>query len=288
MTSAPSTTRSTAPRTAPKSDPQRPSPSDKPAQGRIILLRGLTRESGHWGDFGAHLRKQMPRWECVFIDLPGAGDALQQEVPNEVGQTADVIRERIAELPPRPTVLLGLSYGGMVSLELAAKPFQGLEAVIFINTSVKGLCSLSERIRPTGVLGILVALASPSLHWRETIIHRMTSINQSAAAKETPSWVNLQRRRPVKRSTAIRQLVAASRYRAPQALAIPSFWLCAAKDRLVSAQCTRTLSQYYGGQMVEYPFSGHDLTLDAPQWTARKVRDFIQQNTPLANTIDPL
>ena len=42
-----------------------------------IFLRGLTRESGHWGTFTAQFEKAMPGCEVVALDLPGNGSLCQ-------------------------------------------------------------------------------------------------------------------------------------------------------------------------------------------------------------------
>ena len=38
-----------------------------------ILLRGLARESGHWGAFTAQFARAMPGCEVLALDLPGNG-----------------------------------------------------------------------------------------------------------------------------------------------------------------------------------------------------------------------
>ena len=38
-----------------------------------VLLRGLTRESGHWGVLPALLAERLPHARVLTIDLPGAG-----------------------------------------------------------------------------------------------------------------------------------------------------------------------------------------------------------------------
>ena len=38
-----------------------------------VLLRGLTREAGHWGSFPNQLRKALGGTPVLTLDLPGAG-----------------------------------------------------------------------------------------------------------------------------------------------------------------------------------------------------------------------
>ncbi|KGF78004.1 hydrolase, partial [Massilia sp. JS1662] len=38
-----------------------------------VLMRGLTRESGHWGTFMGKLQARFPDDRIVALDLPGNG-----------------------------------------------------------------------------------------------------------------------------------------------------------------------------------------------------------------------
>lgn len=46
-----------------------------------ILIRGLTREKGHWGNFTGLFRDRFPGDEVLAIDLPGFGDLYAQTSP---------------------------------------------------------------------------------------------------------------------------------------------------------------------------------------------------------------
>ena len=65
-----------------------------------ILLRGLTRETRHWGGFEAALLAHglAGRGErVVFIDLPGNGAEHEREAPRSVIAMMDFVRERKPE-----------------------------------------------------------------------------------------------------------------------------------------------------------------------------------------------
>lgn len=46
--------------------------------GTWLLLRGLTREAGHWGDFPRQLQAALPEARILAIDLPGNGTLHRQ------------------------------------------------------------------------------------------------------------------------------------------------------------------------------------------------------------------
>lgn len=84
-----------------------------------ILLRGLTRETRHWGGFEAALFAHGlvgPGERVVFIDLPGNGTEHEREVSRSVIAMMDFVRERAVALGVRfPCRVLAMSLGAMVA-----------------------------------------------------------------------------------------------------------------------------------------------------------------------------
>ena len=84
-----------------------------------VLLRGLTRESAHWGDFPARLQRallvQQPGARLELLDLPGNGDKHRQSSPTHVDAMMENCRAELARRgPPPPYQVLAMSLGGMV------------------------------------------------------------------------------------------------------------------------------------------------------------------------------
>ena len=82
-----------------------------------ILLRGLTREAAHWGDFIPLLESAFPNARLPLLDLPGTGRYYRNLTPLTVeGITervrAEALRRGALE---RPATVLALSLGGMVA-----------------------------------------------------------------------------------------------------------------------------------------------------------------------------
>ena len=57
-----------------------------------VLLRGLTRESRHWGEFPARLQSRFANSNVVALDLPGNGRLNAQRSPASIEAMADVYR----------------------------------------------------------------------------------------------------------------------------------------------------------------------------------------------------
>ena len=90
-------------------------------------------------------------------------------------------------------------------------------------------------------------------------------------------WVRLRRERPVTTANALRQLVAAARYRArPAAPTAPMLLLAGAADALVAAQCSHDLARQWRLASAQHPRAGHDLTLDAGAWVVDEIERWLR------------
>lgn len=67
-----------------------------------ILLRGLTRESRHWGDFPELLRAEITGARVIALDLPGNGDLNAMTSPATILDMASLCRAQLARqgVPP--------------------------------------------------------------------------------------------------------------------------------------------------------------------------------------------
>jgi pimeloyl-ACP methyl ester carboxylesterase len=98
-----------------------------------------------------------------------------------------------------------------------------------------------------------------------------------------PAWIAYRRDSPVARANAVRQLIAAARFRAPPAPpACPVLVLASAADRLVDVRCSRGLALAWRARYAEHPRAVHDLPLDDGPWVAQRVRDWLAANPAAA------
>jgi pimeloyl-ACP methyl ester carboxylesterase len=244
--------------------------------GTWILLRGLTRESRHWGDFGAQFQQALPGSQVLALDLPGNGALNWQPSPARV---QDMVAHCRAELARRgvkpPHQVLAMSLGAMVAVAWAEAWPEELAAMVLINTSLRPFSAFYQRLRPVNYAALLrlAALGGTTAQWEKTIL-RLTS--QLASDDILPHWLALRRERPVSRVNALRQLLAAARYRAlPTRPMVPTLVLASEQDRLVSVACSRALARQWQCDLRVHASAGHDLPLDDGPWVARQVRDWL-------------
>ena len=237
--------------------------------GDWVLLRGLAREAGHWGDFVDRLQALVAPARVVAIDLPGAGAARGVAVPWRVdGLLAHVQAEAERLGLRRPLNIVGLSLGGMVASRWAQRAPQCLTQVVLINSSLRPHARLHERLRLRAwwpLLGVWAALDDAAAERR---VLRLTSAGRREDGDAVlAQWVSLRQRHPVARMAALRQLAAAALHRAgPRPPGVPVLLLASQGDRLVDPVCSQRLAQAWQCPLVLHPWAGHDLPLDDAQW----------------------
>ena len=249
-----------------------------------ILLRGLTRETAHWGTFPGRLAEALPGARLVTLDLPGNGERHGEQSPWTVAAMVEACR---AELRRRriapPYHLLAMSLGAMVAIEWACRAPDEVEGSVLINTSVRPFSAFYRRLRPRNYGRLLaLALSTRDPLADETVVWRLTS-NRSRMDEATLSrWVGARAARPVSRTNALRQLVAAARYRAPSHAPMSRTLLLASeRDGLVHSGCSKAIAQAWSCALTMHPTAGHDLPLDDPDWVVRQLRDWLQTIAPV-------
>ena len=238
-----------------------------------ILLRGLTRESRHWGVFPEVLRQACDNASVCTVDLPGNGSLNGQESPRHVAAMAESCRSQLRErgIAP-PYFLLAMSLGAMVAVAWAERHPEELGGCVLINTSLRPYSPFHYRLRPRNYLPLLnLLLRGGNAELREATILRLTS-SQARRPEKQAEWVAYARQRPVSSRNALRQLLAAACFAAPAAApATPMLILAGGGDGLVDPRCSRVLAERWNTAFAEHPTAGHDLPLDDPNWLAGQV-----------------
>ena len=239
-----------------------------------ILLRGLTREAAHWGDFVPALAAAMPGVELVTVDLPGAGQSADAWPPT-IAEAMELVR---AEANRRATgarrFVFGVSLGGMITMEWAARHPGELGGVVVGASSARDVAPVWRRMRPRALARLALGAMKRDVAAREAAVVRVVSNRQDRWEETTRRWVDIQRARPMAAATARGQILAGARYRAPAALGVPALFLVGLGDRLVHPDCSRALAARYGAPLAEHPSAGHDLTTDAGDWVVDELVRF--------------
>jgi pimeloyl-ACP methyl ester carboxylesterase len=239
-----------------------------------ILLRGLTRETRHWGRFPAILRDAVRTDSVLQLDLPGNGALADQRAPADVAAMVGFVRLAVSQSSvPGPYRVLAMSLGGMVATAWAQQYPDDIERLVLINTSMRPFSSMTERLRPQAWPGLLRVARD----WRraseaEAGIHRLTCNNPAGLADDLAAWRAIRESAPVSRANALRQLWAAARFDAgTTAPRCGTLVLSSAADQLVNPVCSTRLAAAWGATHLQHPSAGHDLPHDDPVWTSEAV-----------------
>lgn len=243
-----------------------------------VLLRGLTREAGHWGDFPQRLAHAMPQARIICIDLPGNGAAYRLRSPLRVEAMVEHCR---ADLQTRgmapPYHLLTLSLGGMAAAAWCAGYPHEIAAAVLINTSFSPINPVWQRLRPAALAGFVRLLLRRDA---QAIEHDVLALTSSRPRQHQPilaQWVRLRQMHPVSRANAVRQLLAAARFAAMRTKPAPPMLLLASRaDAIVDPRCTRAIAHAWRADCAWHPDAGHDLPLDDGDWVAAQVAGWIK------------
>jgi pimeloyl-ACP methyl ester carboxylesterase len=239
-----------------------------------IFLRGLTRSSAHWGPFIGEFEAALPA-RVVALDLPGNGSLWQERSASNVSQMALWCQQEIQRRGIQGSVgVLAMSLGGMVAAQWALQQPQTVCELVLINTSMRPFNPFWQRMRRKSfwcLMKLAITGATPQV-WEREILRLTTN---HARHDVLQSWCEERLQRPVTGLNAMRQLLAAARYRAPeQGPRVPTLVLAGEHDRLVLAQCSQEIAKRWGFALQLHPSAGHDLTLDDGPWVAAAVRNW--------------
>lgn len=268
--------------------PQEP----KQAPGTWVLLRGLTREAGHWGPFIHTLQAHLPPGTRIITpDIAGNGALHTQPSATSVPAMAEQVRQQLIAMGcPPPYHVVAMSLGAMVTVAwMHAHPHELTHAVL-INTSLRPHSPFWHRLRPRQypIVARLIFTRPNPLQWEQAVM-RMTCQHPPDVDQALQHWLALRSLHPVGVVNGLKQLWAATRYRAPQQVPaqVPTLLLHAAKDQMVHPACTRTLSERWQWPTACHPTAGHDLPLDDSAWVARQIAHWLQTGQPMP-TLTPL
>lgn len=247
-----------------------------------VLLRGLSRESAHWGAFPRALREELlglqPQASLVLMDLPGMGERRGETSPTHVEDIVEACRADLARRGIRgPVYLVGMSLGAAVVTEWSARYPGEVQGGVLINPSLRPFSTVFRRRLPLDFLALsLLSLTRFSARRREARVLSLTT-RLAPADQVLERWVELQREHPLGVRNTVRQLLASSRYRASRSRpGAPMLLLCSKGDSVVDWRCSQAMSRAWGAPLRLHTRAGHDLPLDDAPWVARAVGDWLR------------
>ena len=214
----------------------------------IVIAGGNTKQ--FYGN--AYVQKDLVPLE---LDMTGLSGIIDYE-PTELVMTAwsgtplQLVKEQLnaagqmlafdpPSFGPRATL------GGMVAAHWALQQPQQLRELVLINTSMRPFNPAWQRLRPVALLSLLRLAAgrASAQRWEREII-RLTT--RHARCDVLDAWCAERLLQPVSASNALRQLLAAARYKAQrQGPELPTLVLSGAGDQLVSPLCSSALALHW-------------------------------------------
>lgn len=243
-----------------------------------LLLRGLSREVEHWGEFPAMLQRVLPKARVHTLDLPGTGTLYQQASPNRIEAITDHVRQQALNegMLEQPLTLLAYSLGGMVAWDWLQRYPENINGAVLINTSFANLSPFYQRLRWRSYPQFLGLFLESNLYKREAAILKLVSNRPDVGGLIANEWTKIQEQRPVSMKNSLRQITAAATYRPnTQKPTQPVLLLSSQKDHLVSPECSRAIQRRWQLDLTTHPWAGHDLCLDQPLWVIEKIKRWV-------------
>lgn len=243
-----------------------------------LLLRGLARHQKHWAGFDATFAEALGV-EVHHLDLPGFGTEHRRAPPLSVVDTMEDVRTRWLDLKREHEGawgLMSISLGGMVAMAWSASHPDDFAGQVIINSSAKNLGTPFERMGIGAFGNVVKAMLVRDPVRREALILAATSTRTAEHAAMAEASAALDAFAPMSVRHALRQLAAATRFDAPDAMHTPTLLLAAKADALANAVCSHRLASRTGAPVYVNPISGHDLPRDDPGWIVERVRSWLR------------
>ena len=244
---------------------------------RWVLLRGLGRESAHWFDFKTQLEAVSD--DVLALDLPGFGVRNGEKAPITIANTTDKVRDEFLKLKShhKDWSLMGISLGGMVALDWAARYPLDFQSAAVINTSSKDAGPLWQRLTVFGFYKILQSLTKGrNIREKERAILEMVSNLRNKDEELLDQLTAIAEKRPISIQNISRQLIASSNFMAPSSVKIPLLMLASLKDNMVDSRCTKLLSERLEAVAKYHPDGGHELAMDDAEWVVNQLSEFTE------------
>lgn len=243
----------------------------------FVLLRGLGHESRHWGSFSKQLAEQKFCEKVILSELPGSGVRLKDKSYASIPKIADDIYRTYKDswLKHRPLSIIGLSLGGMLTLELLSQHPDLFSEFFIMNSSTGKLSPFYQRMKFSAMPKILNISMEHKSELRAKLMVELSSKLKLKDEKILKEHTHILESAPVSFKTLVQQLYAAVRYKGPyREIKTPGLILTSQHDELVDYKCSKALAHHLSTDLLTHESAGHDLTLDDAEWVVEKLRDY--------------
>lgn len=263
---------------------------------QLILMIGLTKESGHWNHaFIAYIKKLYQTDDLVMIDIPGTGYYRNEKTPFRIPNIIRKTRERyFPQLNmEKERMLISISLGSMLATEWARQYPDDFQALVIINSSYRRFNRLIHRVQPKAMVSFVKIFLTRNPIRKEENILNLCSNNSSVREHVLPDWLAINRARPVMKRNMLRQTIAGAIYKPRRKPKTRLLIIASRHDRLANYRCSIEINRRWGGDLliIRDPAIGHGIHIDAPELLAEVIHTwYINPKTsasPQTLTIDP-
>jgi len=243
-----------------------------------LLLRGLARESAHWGNFIGLLQAAFPDARVTMLDLPGTGRFHKDVSPHTINAITETVRRHALDngCLQKPVTILAISLGAMVAWEWMRSYPNDICGASLINTSFADLNPFYQRLRWQSYGKFAALVMKRNVRNRETAILQLVSNDRNQDEQISLAWEQIQNQRPISPKNSFRQIIAAASYRPGDIKPSQPILLLNGKgDRLVAPICSEVIYKKWNLELRSHPWGGHDLTLDDAAWVALQLKDWV-------------
>ena len=231
----------------------------------FYFIRGLSRESRHWGNF-LDVFSQKFKVKVKPIELPGVGYRYKEKCPNQIADIVDDLRKNFHDTD-QPIGIISISMGGMIALDWAHRFPKEISHLCLINSSASNLSSINERLTWKAIGTIPSLLFMKDLFSREKKILELTCQNRESINATAKLYAEYANEFPVSKKNFFNQLHAASVFKVPNKLSGCNLVILNSEnDQLVNPLCSLRLAENFQVELFTNKKAGHDLVYDDPAW----------------------
>ena len=238
---------------------------------QIVLLNSLGTDCRIWDDVAYALRG---RYRVLRYDQRGQGLSDAPPGPYSIRDHAEDLQHILAGLRWGPTVLCGLSIGGMIALDFCDRcpvPVRGL--VLADTADVIGPPAIwDERIKRVRAEGLGPIAPSVMQRWFGT------SFRQERP-DEVCGWANLLRRAPLEGYLGSCAALRDGDLRSTLArIEVPTLCVCGSEDASTTPAEVRSLARRIpGAEYIEVEGAGHMVPVERPEEFADMLVRFMEE-----------
>jgi pimeloyl-[acyl-carrier protein] methyl ester esterase len=246
------------------------------SQYNWILVRGLSRQTKHWGPFPETLANTTG--DNVFtLELPGVGTKNDIPAKTSIRENVEHLRKELEGLKKENSGdwgIIAVSLGGMIAMEWCSVYPEDFKHMVVLNSSAGNLSSPFKRLQPEAIKTIAGLFFKNDLEHRERKVLELTTNIVEINDDLVKRWSDINRERPISRESFLRQLFAGAKFRVPKSVGPKALVVISKADKLCNPSCPMKLADHLSANSVFHETAGHDIALDAPNWLANEINKF--------------